>query len=279
MPPKGWRKNADGSYPQPQREIPQVSIDELLFPRSTIQKLSKQIVTEDSLISKDSLIALQRAATVFVSHLLFHSKDVVKESNRKTINSQDVLNALERSEFGGFIPLIKEKLAKFEEIQRQKKLLKQQAGIPSTGEIEDELDENINEIEEINAKKARIQDVYMIPNQQQHVQLPQQHPLQFQQQQHQSQQQQQQAQIIDDGDESLSSDDDDDEIQHHEVHVIDDEDEIEDDDEDEDEDEDEEEEDHQNPIQLLSKDEKELQGREETVSDVEEVDDDEDDTL
>lgn len=131
MPPKGWRKNADGQYPQPSsKENELISIDDILFPRTTIQKLAKNIVSDDEnnagqmTIAKDSLLALQRSATVFVSHLLFQAKQISKEANRKTVSAQDMLAALERAEFSGFIPEVKQKLSVFEANVASKKQLK-----------------------------------------------------------------------------------------------------------------------------------------------------------
>ena len=110
-------KNADGQYPQPSsKENELISIDDILFPRTTIQKLAKNIVSDDEnnvgqmTIAKDSLLALQRSATVFVSHLLFQAKQISKEANRKTVSAQDMLAALERAEFSGFIPEVKQNL-------------------------------------------------------------------------------------------------------------------------------------------------------------------------
>ncbi|EGV66006.1 DNA polymerase epsilon noncatalytic subunit [Yamadazyma tenuis] len=117
MPPKGWRKNPDGSYPQPNREAEITSIDEILFPRSIIQRLAKDILNSNDAnmsMAKDSLIALQRSATVFVSHVMFHARAISKASDRKTVNAQDILAALEAAEYSGFVPEIKHKLASFE---------------------------------------------------------------------------------------------------------------------------------------------------------------------
>lgn len=130
MPPKGWRKNADGNYPQPNKDADYVSIDEILFPRSIIQKLAKDIInTEESdsgqmLMAKDSLLALQRSATVFVSHMMFHAKSISKEQDRKTVNAQDIISALEKSEYSGFIPEVKHKLTLYDkeaEVRKKKK--------------------------------------------------------------------------------------------------------------------------------------------------------------
>lgn len=128
MPPKGWRKNAEGQYPQPTRPT-LVSIDDILFPKSTVQKLAKEMVQDESsnmIISKDSLLALQRSATVFVSHVLFHARQHSKAGLRKTVNVQDIYGALEDAEFSGFLPDIKQRLAAFEERKKLEKDSKQE---------------------------------------------------------------------------------------------------------------------------------------------------------
>lgn len=116
MPPKGWRKNAESKIPQISKEVEAVSIDELLFPKSTIQKLTRNVTTPDNMIlAKDSLVAIQRAATVFVSHILFNAQASAKSSDRKTISAQDVTAALERTDLSGFVPELKLKIAAHEQ--------------------------------------------------------------------------------------------------------------------------------------------------------------------
>lgn len=128
MPPKGWRKNADGQYPQPNKDAELVSIDDILFPRSSVQKLAKNIIAGDEgsnmILAKDSMTALQRSATVFVSYILFHARQLSKEGTRKTISTQDIIHALERAEFAGFIPEVKHKLSAYESNVALKKKVK-----------------------------------------------------------------------------------------------------------------------------------------------------------
>lgn len=136
MPPKGWRKNAEGQYPQPAKDQDLVSIDDILFPRATVLKLAKAITTDDSdsnmILAKDSLVSVQRAATVFVSHLLFHARGASREADRKTVNTQDILYALERAEFRGFVPEVKLRLMSYEHNVEVKKKQKTEAKALST---------------------------------------------------------------------------------------------------------------------------------------------------
>lgn len=141
MPPKGWRKNREGKFPQNNKDTEIVSIDEILFPKSTISKLAKEITASDNdsnmILSKDSLLAIQRAATVFVSHLLYHARNVAKEADRKNINAQDVLSALEKAEFLGFVPDVKQKLATHERNVDAKKLKKAEVKAQTADTLED----------------------------------------------------------------------------------------------------------------------------------------------
>lgn len=115
-----------------------MSIDEILFPRSTVQKLAKSILTptdgqaatmpaENMSLTKDSLIAVQRSATVFVSHLMFHAQQTARDLGRKNVNSQDILHALERADLAGFVPEVKQKLSTFEADADAKKKQKSDA--------------------------------------------------------------------------------------------------------------------------------------------------------
>lgn len=135
MPPKGWRKNAEGKFPAVQKDTEPVPIDELLFPKSVIAKLAKNITQSDDgnmILSKDSLTAVQRSATVFVSHLMYRARQVAEESSRKNVNSQDIILALELADLGGFVPEVKQKLTQFELNAKAKK--KQKAKSKEAGD-------------------------------------------------------------------------------------------------------------------------------------------------
>lgn len=154
MPPKGWRKNA-GFIQKPDTEL--VSIDEILFPRSTVQKLAKNITAGENndggmIVSKDSLIALQRSATVFVSHMMFHARKIAKDADRKTVNAQDIIQALERAELSGFVPEVKQRLTTYE---HGVELKKQQRAEAKTDEpVAKKLKDNLEAAVEINAEEV-----------------------------------------------------------------------------------------------------------------------------
>ncbi|KAI5951757.1 DPB4 [Candida jiufengensis] len=238
MPPKGWKKNADPSQ-QPPRDVDPVSIDDILFPRSTLQKLAKSIISDEEnsnnmTMAKDSLLALQRSASVFVSYMLFHAKQISKSTGRKTITAQDMLFALERAEFGGFVPEIKDKLAIYESSISAKKQKK----------LEDRVENNNNNIEGVIPKKSKTEDG---------------NAVNILNEETDEEEEEETAEITEDADA-----DDDNNINEEEE---DEEDEGDDDDD---------EEAFGNPISELGKDEEELEGTQ-IEEDEEELDDDEDD--
>lgn len=155
MPPKGWRKNAEGKFPSAQKESEPVSIDSLLFPKSVVAKLAKNITQADDanmILSKDSLTAVQRSATVFVSHLLFHAREVANDAQRKNANAQDIIQALERAELGGFIPEIKQKLTQYElNVEAGRKLkaqVKSGEEVPASKKLKDNQEGAVSKSEE-----------------------------------------------------------------------------------------------------------------------------------
>lgn len=161
MPPKGWRKNADGQYPQVSKESEIISIDDILFPKATVMKLAKNITSgtgdDNMILAKDSGLALQRSATVFVSHLMFHAREVAKEQDRKTVNAQDILNALERAEFNGFTGEVKQKLSAFENntvLKKKQRLENKSAKVedpntqPAAKKLKDNSEQGIQKLED-----------------------------------------------------------------------------------------------------------------------------------
>lgn len=130
MPPKGWRKNGESA--QINRDTELVSIDDILFPRLTILKLAKGVLASDTTdnmsLAKDSLLAVQRSATVFVSHLMFHARQIAKAASRKNVTSLDILAALEKADLSGFVPEVKQRLSTFEAHETEKKKQKAARG-------------------------------------------------------------------------------------------------------------------------------------------------------
>lgn len=174
MPPKGWRKHAEGT-PQ-HKDVELVSIDEILFPKATIQKLAKGITADNGnmILSKDLVVALQRAATVFVSHMMYHGRLILKDSDRKIVSAQDMLAALERADLGGFVPVVKQKMSVYEhnaelkkkrneEASAHKKLKTNTLEAVRPGEEEDETLSVEEEAEAEDVEDEEIEDVASNP--------------------------------------------------------------------------------------------------------------------
>lgn len=116
MPPKGWRKDAQGNYPTTSyiKEQESITIEDLLFPKSVIVNLAKEIQAEDSerklMINKDAALALQRSATVFVNHLLLFARQHAKQQDKKSCNVDDILNALDHIGHPGLKNIVRSKM-------------------------------------------------------------------------------------------------------------------------------------------------------------------------
>ncbi|KAH3901927.1 DNA polymerase epsilon noncatalytic subunit SCDLUD_001712 [Saccharomycodes ludwigii] len=180
MPPKGWRKDSSGNYPQKSyaKEQQQISINDLLFPKATIVSLAKKYMKKETAIqgqedahdddaprklimSKDSTLALQRSATVFVNYLLIHARAFALNKNKKSISADDIRSALEEIGFGGgFVDICDELLDKYNETVNDKKLLKQKEKetVGNNGEEEEGEKEEGEEKEEEGEKEAEEQN-------------------------------------------------------------------------------------------------------------------------
>lgn len=129
MPPKGWRKDAQGNYPTTSyiKEQESVTIHDLLFPRSVITHMAKEVNADAErkiLLNKDTALALQRSSTVFVSHLFMYAREIAKENDRKSCNVNDVYDALDKIGFGGFKSIINSKMIAYQEDLDLKRSLK-----------------------------------------------------------------------------------------------------------------------------------------------------------
>lgn len=164
MPPKGWRKDAQGNYPTTSymKKQENVTMQDLLFPRSVIMALAKEVPemqqqqvqvqaaekgepvektpAKKLVVTKDASMALQHSATVFVNHLLMYARELAKEQDRRSCNVDDILNALEHMGHPGLKPLVANRLDDYQEALEWKKQLKAQLQILN-GEAEEEPNE------------------------------------------------------------------------------------------------------------------------------------------
>ncbi|GMG21803.1 unnamed protein product [Ambrosiozyma monospora] len=124
MPAKGWRKDEQESNFETAVDNEKISIDSLLFPKTTVNKIAKQVLTQTDgtpmILAKDSQTVIQRASVVFINYIYDAAKQLVKEKGRKVVNADDILLALEQTNFNSFVPVLKEGLEAFT-IKKQKK--------------------------------------------------------------------------------------------------------------------------------------------------------------
>ncbi|GAV53792.1 hypothetical protein ZYGR_0AK02940 [Zygosaccharomyces rouxii] len=140
MPPKGWRKDAQGNYPTTSyiKEQENITIQDLLFLKSVITNLAKDVNHGDKrlMINKDAILALQRSATVFVNHLLMFARENSRCEDRKSCNINDVLVGLDQIGFGGFKTILSTKMVDYQralelrKINRSRKVVERKSESP-----------------------------------------------------------------------------------------------------------------------------------------------------
>ncbi|GMM51981.1 DNA polymerase epsilon noncatalytic subunit [Starmerella bacillaris] len=108
MPPKGWKKTSAGFQPVNSANVSikdhkEHGIDELLLPRSLVARIAKQALPAHTPIPKDGVTALMRSSAMFISYITAQASKIAVFEGRKTINQSDVLQALEKCNFGQFV--------------------------------------------------------------------------------------------------------------------------------------------------------------------------------
>ncbi|SMN21117.1 similar to Saccharomyces cerevisiae YDR121W DPB4 Shared subunit of DNA polymerase (II) epsilon and of ISW2/yCHRAC chromatin accessibility complex [Maudiozyma saulgeensis] len=170
MPPKGWRKDAQGNYPSTSymKEQENVTIEDLLFPRSVITSLAKEVVQlgqTDSevekrlVINKDAAIALQRSATIFVNHLLLFAREIAREQNRRSCNVDDILASVEYIGLPGLRNIIMDKMSDYQEAQRILTAQRQQQKTTDEDKDSNDKEQEEEEIEEGDTPTKKLKTV------------------------------------------------------------------------------------------------------------------------
>lgn len=93
-------------------------LQDLLLPRTLVQRLAKGVLPPNTSVSKDALLALTKAASVFVSHI---ASTADERTVKKTIAPQDVLGAINECEFDLFAQRVEQELTQWEEVVRGKR--------------------------------------------------------------------------------------------------------------------------------------------------------------
>ncbi|XP_010927748.1 DNA polymerase II subunit B4 [Elaeis guineensis] len=101
---------------------PAPTVEEL--PRAIVRRVVKDKLAELSSegagggeeelkVHKDALLAFAESARIFIHYLSATANDICKESNRQTINAEDVIRAIEEIEFPEFIEPLRISLEDF----------------------------------------------------------------------------------------------------------------------------------------------------------------------
>jgi len=127
MPPRksiDLSKAATGDESTPAKEASVregVNIEDLNLPKSIVTRLAKGVLPPNTQIQGNAMLAMTKSATVFVNYLATHANEHAQRSSRKTIAPQDVFLALDDLEFPDFKPRLEAELAKFVELQTDKR--------------------------------------------------------------------------------------------------------------------------------------------------------------
>ncbi|KAG8229618.1 hypothetical protein J437_LFUL002343 [Ladona fulva] len=95
--------------------------EDLNLPNAAVMRLVKEALPEGIAVGKEARNALAKAASVFILYLTSLSNNLAIKNNRKTINGQDVINALEDGEFQQFVGPLKDALDAFKKGKKEKK--------------------------------------------------------------------------------------------------------------------------------------------------------------
>ncbi|KAI9041630.1 putative CBF/NF-Y family transcription factor [Aspergillus affinis] len=95
-----------------------VSIEDYLLPRSLTLRLAKSVLPPNTSLQKDAVLAIQKAATVFVSYLSSHANEATL---KRTLSPADVFNALSELELEGFRPRLEKELDAFTDLKAGKR--------------------------------------------------------------------------------------------------------------------------------------------------------------
>ncbi|KAJ5637508.1 hypothetical protein N7490_007387 [Penicillium lividum] len=109
-----------------------VSVDDYLLPRSLTIRLAKSVLPPNTTIQKDAVLAIQKAATVFVSYLSSHANEATL---KQTLAPADVFAALKEIEFDSFRERLEQELEAYTEIKAGKRKAKKSDVNGSAGEV------------------------------------------------------------------------------------------------------------------------------------------------
>ncbi|CAG8972257.1 hypothetical protein HYALB_00001655 [Hymenoscyphus albidus] len=128
MPPKKevptMAPNDEAALAKEQSVRDGINIDDFALPKSIVTKLAKGVLPPNTQIQGNAMLAMTKSATVFVNYLASHDYSANEHAisrNQKTLSAADVFAALEELEFPDWKEKLEGELAKWHEIQADKK--------------------------------------------------------------------------------------------------------------------------------------------------------------
>lgn len=82
----------------------------VLLPKATVNRLAKSVLKSNEILSKEGLSVIQRSSTVFINYIHHYAREFSMDANRKTVNEDDILLAIQKCEFEGGLPTLRQEL-------------------------------------------------------------------------------------------------------------------------------------------------------------------------
>ena len=91
------------------------------MPKSITTRLAKEHLPNGTAVQATAMLGIQKSATVFISYLANQANEYAVQANRKTVNPQDVLKAIEEVGFGEWRAGLEAQLKAFENNAKAKR--------------------------------------------------------------------------------------------------------------------------------------------------------------
>lgn len=91
------------------------------MPKSITTRLAKEHLPTGTAVQATAMLGIQKSATVFISYLANQANEYALQANRKTVNPQDVLKAIEEVGFGEWRAGLEAQLKAFENNAKAKR--------------------------------------------------------------------------------------------------------------------------------------------------------------
>lgn len=104
-----------------QLDIPKPTIKRIVKEKLAAAAGSSEGTKADIQLNKEALLAFGESAKVFISYVTATANDVCKDKKRATLSADDVLTALEETDFAELLPPLKEAYEAYKQSLKEKK--------------------------------------------------------------------------------------------------------------------------------------------------------------